>query len=60
MSLSRDLTRSMQEYKMLLGDTKGMWRECNPYLTPDMIPDMPTTAEITPKVSVNVHKHLFR
>ena len=38
---------------MLLGDLRGKWRECDPYLTSDMISSVPQTVT-TVKTSTQV------
>ena len=38
---------------MLVGDMRGKWRECDPYLTDEMISSVPP-AEATPKSSTQV------
>ncbi|KAL5259164.1 hypothetical protein ACHWQZ_G009576 [Mnemiopsis leidyi] len=33
------------EYKMLVGDLRGKWRECDPYLTSEMLSNLPENSD---------------
>ncbi|XP_063680592.1 WD repeat and HMG-box DNA-binding protein 1-like isoform X2 [Bolinopsis microptera] len=58
-SVPSSIATHPSEYKMLVGDLRGKWRECDPYVTSEMISSAPKTeASLKTNTQNGVEKYL--